>query len=175
MYAHLCNGDPLRVRERAALRLRETWYLLEPDRVYEKALGTIAVAARCDDPPADLDGWAALQIDRTIARLVRADEEAERTSPGLLTDEQRTFPLLTESLRVDPELVRTVSVAFNVLPPLPRRAFFELLIEGAEVADCVERGPWDHDGLYAAIHTALAALGLDLSPERSSFPFQKQP
>ena len=174
VYAHLCSGDPLRVRERSARRLRETWYLLEPDRVCDRALGVIAVAAKRDEPAEDLEAWAITQIDRTIAQLVHADAEAERRSPGLLSDEERKFPLLTQSLFLDPELVRTASVAFNALPPLPRRAFFELLIEGADVEECVERGPWNHDELYVAVHAALAAVGLDLySDRKDGYPFKK--
>jgi hypothetical protein len=176
VHAHLCNGDPLRVRERTARRLRETWFLLEPDRVYEKALAVIAVAAKRDDPAEDLEAWTTAQIDRTIERLVRADQEAEHANPGFSSDEERNFPLLTDSLFIDPELVRPATVAFNSLPPLPRRAFFELLIETVDVAECVERGPWNHDGLYEAIHTALAAIGLDLYSERKpGFPFRSQP
>ena len=82
-----------------------------------------------------------------------------------LTDEERDFPLLAQSLMVEPDRVRAVSVAFNLLDPLPRRAFYELLIEGREVGDCLEKGPWDEDGLYVAVHEALAVFGLDLSAE----------
>jgi hypothetical protein len=173
VYAHLCNGDPLRVRERSARRLRETWYLLEPDRVCDRALPVIAFAARSSEPPEDLEAWTFAQIDRTIAQLVRADAEAERTRPGILTDEERRFPLLTQSMYLHPDLVRTASVAFNALPPLPRRAFYELLIEGMDVHECVERGPWNHDELYIAIHESLAAVGLDLySDRKDGYPFK---
>jgi hypothetical protein len=145
--------------------LRETWFLLDPDRVYLRALGTCALAAVKDDPPADLEAWTIQNIDRAVEQLVRADAEAERSNPGLLTDEERNFPLLTESLMLDPELVRTASVAFNALEPLPRRAFFELMIEGLPVGDCIEKGPWDEDGLYAAIQTALATVGLSIEAQ----------
>ena len=36
--AHLSEGDPLRLQERAARRLREVWILLEPERVYQWAM-----------------------------------------------------------------------------------------------------------------------------------------
>jgi hypothetical protein len=162
VHARLSSGDPLRLRERTAQRLRERWFLLDPDRVYRRAVGVCAVAAKREEPPGDLAAWTTTNIDRAIDQILRADEEAERTNPGVLTDEEKNFPLLTDSLFLDPEVVRTASVAFNALDPLPRRAFFELLIEGMHVDACVEKGPWDHDELYEAVHRALATVGLDL-------------
>ncbi|NOT30566.1 MAG: hypothetical protein HOP15_08990 [Planctomycetes bacterium] len=142
--------------------MREVWILLEPDRVTSRALGVCANAAPCEDPPQDLAEWTLSKIDLAIEQLVHADREAESADLGLSPEQDVQFPLLTESLMLDPALVRTASVAFNALDPLPRRAFFELIVEGREVADCVEKGPWDADGLYAAIQTALGTLGLDV-------------
>jgi hypothetical protein len=82
-----------------------------------------------------------------------------------LTDEEREFPLLVECLMLEPGLVRKASVEFNALDPLPRRAFFELMVEGRDVVECIEAGPWDEDGLYAAIQTALAVFGLEARQE----------
>lgn len=163
--AHLSEGDPLRLQEASARRLREVWYLLEPERVYLRALAVCAKAASKEDPPQDLDAWKVAKIDLAIEQLVRADYEAERAHPELVAEEEKVFPLLTDSLMLDPELVRFASVAFNALGQLPRRAFFELMIEGREVADVVEAGPWDEEGLYDAIQTALTPFRLDLPPD----------
>ena len=162
IFCRLREHDPLRLRESAARRLREVWYLLEPERVFLRSLAVVAEHARLDDPPADLAAWARSKVDVAIERLLRLDLEAERTRPGVLTDEERDFPLLIESLRVEPESVRRVAVAFNALDAPPRRAFFELLIEGKEVGPVIEAGPWDMDELYRAIHRALAVFGLDI-------------
>lgn len=121
-----------------------------------------AKAAAQEDPPRDLAVWALAQVDLAIEQLVRADLEAERAHPESLTDEDKVFPLLTDGLMLDPELVRSASVAFNSLDPLPRRAFFELMVEARAVGEVIEAGPWDEDGLYSAIQTALAAVGLDV-------------
>jgi len=161
----LSQGDPLRLRERTALRLRERWILLEPDRVLYRALGVCADAALLDDPPPDLEAWVGLKVDLAIEQLVLGDRDAERAQPDLSSDEEREFPLLTECLMLDPELVRAATVAFNRLDALPRRAFFELMILGRTHEEVIEAGPWDEDGLYAAIQTALATLGLDAQPE----------
>ena len=43
IYARLSQGDPLRLLEHAAQRLRVLWYLLEPERVYKRALQLLDV------------------------------------------------------------------------------------------------------------------------------------
>jgi hypothetical protein len=163
--ARLSGGDPLRLQEAAARRLREVWILLEPERVYHRALAACATGAAIEDPPADLNAWVRAKVDLAIEILVRADAEAEEAHPEQVSEQERLFPLLTDSLMLDPELVRSVSVSFNALDPLPRRAFFELMIEGREVGEVIEAGPWDEDGLYEAIQRALATMGLDVPPD----------
>lgn len=158
----IAESDPLRLREATARRLREVWVLLEPDRVFHRALAVVADAVPCEQPPQDMGLWVHQKIDLAIEQLVRKDHEAERSYPEIVDEEDKVFPLLTESFFLEPELVRAASVAFNALDPLPRRAFFELLMEGKQPTDCIEAGPWDEDGLYQAIHQALAAIGLDL-------------
>jgi hypothetical protein len=170
--ARLSEGDPLRLQEASARRLREVWYLLEPERVYHRALAVCAKAASKEEPPADLGAWARAQVDLAIEQLVRKDQEAEQAHPELVAEEEKVFPLLTDSLMLDPELVRSASVTFNALDPLPRRAFFELLIEGRDVGEVIEAGPWDEDGLYNAIQTALATMRLDVPPSPPDDPEQ---
>jgi len=170
--AHLSEGDPLRLQETSARRLRELWFLLEPERVYHRAIAVCAKAASMESPPADMSAWTRAKVDHAIELLVRADSEAEQAHPELVNEDEKVFPLLTNSLMLDPELVRFVSVSFNALDPLPRRAFFELMIEGREVVEVVEAGPWDQDGLYQAIQTALATMGLDVQPEPPDDPKQ---
>jgi hypothetical protein len=158
----LSNGDPLRLAETSARRLREVWVLLEPDRVCRQAFAVCAEATQAEEPPDDLAAWALGKVDLAIEQLVRADREAERARPEHLSRDDMDFPLLTDCLFQEPEQVRRSSVAFNALDPLPRRAFYELLIEGREAGHVIEAGPWDADGLYKAIHEALAVFDLDM-------------
>lgn len=157
----LSQGDPLELYARTARRLRERWILLDPERVHHRVLAVCARAAVSEAPTAELDRWVIEKIDVAIAQLVRSDEEAERAHPEIIDEEEKQFPLLTISFSLEPNLVRSVSVAFNALEDLPRRAFFELLIEGRQVPEVIESGPWDEEGLYEAIQAALATLGLD--------------
>ncbi len=168
--ARLSQGDPLELGPRSARRLREHWFLLDPDRLQHRALAVCAHAAAKEPPPSELGDWALAKIDLAIEQLVRADLEAERAHPELVSDEEKEFLLLTECLAIEPELVRAASVAFNALDELPRRAFFELMIEGREVPEVIEAGPWDEDGLYRAIQLALAALGLDAQTRTADDP-----
>ena len=170
IHARLSQGDPLHLLETSSRRLREVWFLLDPERVYYRALGVCARAAASEQPPSDLSAWARAKIDLAIEQLVQADLEAEIAHPGIVSEDEKAFPLLTHSMMLDPDLVRAASVAFNSLDPLPRRAFFELLIEGKEVGECIEGGPWDEDGLYEALQTALATVGLDVPPEPKEDP-----
>ncbi len=164
------DTDPLRLREGAARRLRQLWFLVEPDRAFCRAVAVCAESAMREPPPEDLAAWALSKIDLAIEQLVRSDRVAERAHPELLDEEENAFPLLTECLMLDPKLVRAMTVEFNALDALPRRAFYELLIEGREVADVIESGPWDEDGLHAAIQTALAPFGLDARGEEADDP-----
>jgi len=171
--ARLGESDPLRLCEGSARRLRESWILLDPDRVHHRAIAVCAEAAPREEAPRDLAAWARAKIDVAIEQLVRRDRENEQAHPDQLEEEEMNFPLLTESLMLEPELVRRVCVAFNQLEPLPRRAFFELLIEGRELPEVLEAGPWDEDGLHQALQTALATVSLDVSPESKDDPAEE--
>ena len=55
---------------------------------------------------------------------------------------------------------------FNALEPLARRAFFELMIEGRELMEVIEGGPWNRETLRGYVLQALAALDLPLPPAK---------
>jgi len=161
VHARLLDCDPLRLREATARRLRERWLLLDPDRLFHRALAVCAIGAVHGERPDGSSVWIRQHVDLAIEQLLRADREAELSHPELLDEEATSFPLLTECLMLEPELVRAASVAFNALEDTPRRAFFELLVEGKDLGPCIEGGPWDADGLYAAVRQAMKAVGLD--------------
>jgi hypothetical protein len=159
------DGDPLRLQERIARRLRELWIMLEQDRVLKRALASCAYGAASEQAPEDLEAWTFAKIDLAIDQLRQRDAEAEEREPGLLAEDEKHFPLLTECLLREPGRVRHYSVQFNALPELTRRAFFELLIEGRDVLEVIEGGPWNRESLRAHVLQALAVLDLPLPPE----------
>jgi hypothetical protein len=168
--SRLSEIDPLRLRERSARRLRERWILIEPDRAFHRAVTACAYGARREAPPADLEAWTLAKVDLAIDQIVRTDREAQLTEPDILKDEEKAFALLTDCLFVDPERVREVTVKFNGLDEVARRAFFELCIEGRQVPEIVESGPWDEDMLYEALQASLAPFGLDVPTEGEDDP-----
>jgi hypothetical protein len=84
-----------------------------------------------------------------------------REHPEVVSEEDGQFPLLTDCLVIEPELVRAATAAYNALDDSARRSFFELMVEGKPVSEVVEAGPWDRNQLYEAIRRAMATLGLD--------------
>lgn len=168
IYARLLgDGDPLRLQERVAKRLREVWFLLEQDRLVTRTAVLCAKAALAEPAPDDLEAWTIARIDQAIEQLVRRDEEAERCDPQHVEESEKHFPLLTHALLRDPARVREHCVRFNALEPLARRAFFELMIEGREVVEVIEGGPWNRESLHAYVLQALATLDFPLLQEDS--------
>jgi len=167
IFARLSESDPLRLGERSARRLRERWLLIDPDRAHARAVALCADGAASEEPPRDLAAWTLEKIDLALEQLLRTDEENERNAepPGA---EELSFPLLTNSLMITPEQVRRVAVAFNALEPLSRRAFFELLVEGRDVLEVLEQGPWDADGLHDHVTRCLGSLGYPVPPRQAS-------
>jgi hypothetical protein len=160
------DGDPLRIQERVAKRMREVWFLVEHERLATRAAVLCAKGAVAEPAPEDLEAWTVLKIDKAIEQLVRRDEEAEAREPALVEEEEKVFPLLTQALLRDPQRVREHSVRFNALEPLARRAFFELMIEGRDLMEVIEGGPWNRETLRGYVLQALAALDLPLPPEK---------
>ena len=169
------DGDPLRLRERTARRMREVWFLIEPDRIFARAAALCANAAKTEPAPADLEVWTLGKVDKAIEQLVHRDAEAEEREPALVSEEERLFPMLTESMMREPARVRAISVRFNALEPLARRAFFELLIEGRDVLEVIEGGPWNRESLRALILKGLAALDFRLPKDESNPSKEPQP
>jgi len=168
IHARMLENDPLRLRERCAVRLRERWLLVEPDRAFARAAARVALSVALEDPPANLERWTLERIDQALDQILEADRQAELVGDPP-DEEQRTFPLLTDSLLVDPARVRAVALSFHALDELARRAFFELLIEGHEVPAVLESGPWDADQLHDHVTSALRALGFELPARTRSF------
>ena len=138
IHARLLESDPLRLRERCAVRLRARWILIEPDRAFARSAARAALCAAQEEPPADLVKWAIACIDQAFEQILASDRAAELAGDPL-DEEQRRFPLLTDCLLVPPERVRSIAVAFHALEVPIRRAFFELMVEGREVLEVLER------------------------------------
>ena len=82
----ISEGDPLGVHVVCMRRLREQALVIDPDRAFQRALLEIAVdlsmAGEGDLSPL----WMQNSVDRSLARLRRNDQEAERAQAPLLDE-----------------------------------------------------------------------------------------
>jgi len=167
--ARLVNGDPLGVRARVALRLREHCYLMDADRVYLRAVARCArFSSRYRGQPS-LEEWLTERVDEALGDLLGEDLEhargrasAGRATSGGTPGKQRAgappasgapgaggapsgtrsaFDDFARPLGLDPVRMRCACVAFNHTDLPARRAFFELVIEGRSLDDLAGSGP----------------------------------
>lgn len=156
--ARISNGDPLRVYPLCVQRLRDTYFILDPDRVFERALSLMAVGFEVEKE-CETDDWLVRKVDRAIERVLDGDREDERTGNPPENPEAH-FRLFVEGFFREPLLARLASVRLNDLGEIARKSFHHLLIEGRSVDECLEMGLGPPERLQRDILTALQAIGL---------------
>ena len=124
----LAEGDPLGLRDVAMSRLREEGYLLNPDRVLARLTASVVRDAHKLTDVRKLRKWMYRATPKLMRDLMREDHEASRDgiTEGQRVDENHGW--LATMLRIEPELARSVAVAFNHLPKTLRTAFFEVVL-----------------------------------------------
>lgn len=163
--ARLTSDDPLRLEQECAKRIRERFYLLDPERVFERALSRVALMAS-KTPAEELSReWLLAQVDHSIQRVLEEESEEERRSPYDCDPEDPRYQMLRE-IFIEGCFARTASWAFNRLPERPRVAFHYLCLEQRSVDECLKLGVWDDDTLYEDIWRALAAPGYHVGEGR---------
>ncbi|HEY2369063.1 MAG TPA: hypothetical protein VGH87_21850, partial [Polyangiaceae bacterium] len=134
----IVQGDPLGMRDRAARALHSSAYLLDADRVQLRSLARCArFAARCSS--GDFDQRLDEIVNEAIEDLLREDGETDHeldpgSAPGA------AFVALARPLGLEPEAMRRACASFNRLPKPDRKAFFELVIDGAPLDELARRG-----------------------------------
>jgi hypothetical protein len=156
--ARISADDPLRVLELGASRLRETFFLIEPERLQERALARVAVIGARARPVELGAPWLLEQVDHAIHRIIDEDREEELARPFDCDPEDPRFYFLRSGYIVKPRFARAAALAFNALPERPRKGFFRLLIERLPVADCLALG-WEPEELRRDVWRCLGALG----------------
>jgi len=128
--ARLLQGDPLELRQRVARRLAERAYLFDANRVHLRALAHCARYAMRYRGSPPLDVWLSQIVDQATLDLLREDVEAERR--GAPTDPQEHAALveLARPLGLEPQAMRRVCLAHNLLREPERQAFHALVICG---------------------------------------------
>ncbi len=162
----LANGDPLEIGPRAEAVLDEAGMLLDPARVYARALARVAYAACAQGPPRDLGPWLRAQIDRSAAELLEEDREAEHADLAM-PQSQTCYSALILAFGVELRFARRLSVVFHDLPLLQRRIVSAIVKEGCslrELSGRLGRPVTEIDTeLRAAVESLEAAAGTRLA------------
>ena len=158
--ARISDGDPLRLYPLCAHRTRERYFVVDPDRVFERALSSVAVGMEIDSSGCERADWLIERIDAALRSVLEEDREAERTGArtesGFLDPKYLVF---VEAFGTEPARARSAAVQFNGLDERARKAFFHLLVDGESVEACLQRGLGPPDRLRNDVLTALWALG----------------
>jgi len=164
--ARLMSGDPLSLRPCIAAVLAERLVLIEPDRVFLRAVARIArFAVRYRGQP-EIDVWIRQQIEETVLELLDDDAEADE---GVGVFEDSGIGDLARPLGIESSRARAACDAFNRLTLEERSAFHALVLVGRsldEVAAQTRRGATE---IARAARRALDAV-LAAADERDDQP-----
>lgn len=123
--ARLVQDDPLGLRARIAIELRDACYLTDADRVELRALARVARAAPRYDGRPELGAWISALVRESIEEIVRDDSERDAA-----VDASGGLDELARPLGLEAASMQRACAAFNRAPLAERRAFFALVIEG---------------------------------------------
>ena len=142
------------------MRMRSTAFLVDCERLFDRATVRIALVAHTFDPKHDLGAWLDGRIDESAQDLMRADAEyvADRKEVDLSDPRLDSYQFL---LALPPNQVLPALVAFNQCPFDERKAFFALLIEDIPVQECLDAGMGPPELLRERCLNALGAVLLD--------------
>ena len=153
----LATGDPLGLEESGARRIRERFHLIDPDRLFQRSLLRVALAAPGPGREEEtFEHWLTDRIDEAIGEALRQDQE--RLIAGDPPPRPEHHDFMDEWMGIEPEAALAAAVRFNGLPRKARRVFFELIVEGKSVARCLEDGLGPAEMLRVNARRALSAL-----------------
>lgn len=150
----LSFGDPLRLQERCAARLRERALFLNLERLRLRTVARIALGGPCASDSAGGETWLEARIDEAVDDLVRKPRQIS---------EQRANPRREEDAAESPfgpeHVLHGLSAAwFNALDDEARRAFFAVFIDGDSIDGCLAAGLGPPSLLRKRLRRACQAL-----------------
>jgi hypothetical protein len=157
--ARISGGDPLGLQGICSLRLRDQALLIDFDRLLERSLAAVAIAASRSTADEFVPEWLLKQVDHAIHGILAEDAEEERMAPGAPPSDPKYYRFVHLAYATEMGLVRTATVNFNALPSDARQAFFRLLVDGLPVDDCVRELGTSRGKLREDTLSALRALG----------------
>lgn len=157
--SRIANGDPLKLYGLCAQRIRDTHFVLDPDRVFERALAQVAIGVQVEPALCTRPEWLVERVDRAIRRVLDHDAEEERD--GLpAEDPEQQHRLFVEAFYIEPGLARLSSVRFNGLGERIRKGFYHLIIEGRPLEEVLAMELGSPNDLQRDILTGLLAIGV---------------
>lgn len=157
--ARITDGDMLRLFPLCAQRIRDTFYILDPERVFERALAEVAVGIEIEGERSAEPAWLLERVDRAIQSVLERDRHEEHA--GIPPEQPlKHYPLFIQSCFVEPALARLASVRYNALDGRVRQGFQKLIVEAMPLELVLEMGLGPPDRLQLDILHALQAIGL---------------
>ena len=149
--ARISAGDPLEIRARVGIHLRDRHVLFDADRLHLRAIAHVARQALHLRASDGLEAFLRSRIG-DAARELRREDRVElknggrrsvrsRPAKGRETSKTRTtylrpvthFDELARPLGLKPSRVRAACARFNEADSADRKACFELLVDGADI------------------------------------------
>jgi hypothetical protein len=159
--SRISDGDLLRIYPLCARRIRERYFVIDADRVFERALALVAVGitVEIEKKKCATMEWQVEIVDRAISLTL--DQDREEEASGLpANDPEKHFRLFVEAFFREPALARTAAVRLNGLDERVRKGFYMLLLDGLPVENCLAAGLGPPERLQHDILIALQAVGL---------------
>lgn len=154
----LLDGDPLRIVPACTARMLERAILLDPDRLYLRAVARIALAGFKYRGSPPFGRWRAQCIDQAMIDLVAEDVEAERRGEPIQESSGDQYRRVAENLGIEPGLARRVCVEINKMEDDMRHAFFAVHVLGRSINTYVAEGHGQPAKVRELVEAALRRL-----------------
>ncbi len=169
----LLAGDPLSLRSRACVRLRNQHRILAPQRLIRQTAARVEFRGCSWTGKPPLDVWIARCVNEAILDCLEADDEDERDRVAITELNAPSYAVMRELLGHETPLTRLAMLTFNRLPPAVRQVCFRTIVCGDSLDRCVRDGLGDLESLKRRSARGLRALS-DLVPGRPPAPSEDE-
>lgn len=166
----IVDGDPLGIQERCSAWTRKRFYLIDFERMMMRTMAMIAHTGRKYRGQVPFNDWVFERIDASADQLMEEEVEQERTGAPVSQPYSAHYEVVANIMGMTPEDTRPGCIRFNQLPLPPRRAFFDMCIDGLSLNRFVAEGNGPPKRAKAHLKRAFQALAYR-DPETGFFHF----
>lgn len=156
LIAQICDGDPLQLGPAAISEVNKRAVLVEPSHVSSKAAARAAFElardGRLETATERVQGWTCQAVDDEL------EDQRSYGSDGIPQMPGEFLLTIAERLGIEPGLIVGASIAFNRLPQVVRRVFFETVINGNSFHELERRGLGDDHALERRLRSAFETI-----------------